>query len=122
MINATDRRKGCKVKIMIEKVNCYHVVDLLSSMKVMARSEVMGNMSIRNLPEETHAALKLRAKSNKRSAEAEVRALLVETFVAETEGGFGTRLRSCFKYVQGEELDVERDKSAARPVVLRRSF
>ncbi len=79
----------------------------------------MGNMSIRNLPEETHEALKLRAQSNKRSAEAEVRALLVETFVAETEGGFGTRLRSCFTGVEGNELDVERDKSAAQPVVLK---
>lgn len=82
-------------------MNCYHVVDLLSSLKVMVKSEVMGNMSIRNLPKETHEALKRRPQSNKRSAEAEVRALLVETIVAETEGGFGTRLRSSFKYVQG---------------------
>lgn len=79
----------------------------------------MGNMSIRNLPAETHEALKLRALKNKRSAEAEVRAILVETFVTETEGGFGTRLRSSFKHVQGEELDVARDKTAAVPVELK---
>ena len=78
----------------------------------------MGNMSIRNLPDEIHDALKLRAAKNNRSAEAEVRALLVETFVAETEGGFGTRLRACFKGIEGDELDIARDKTPAQPLEL----
>lgn len=76
----------------------------------------MRNMSIRNLPDEIHDALKLRAAMNKRSAEAEVRAILVETIIAEKEGGFGTRLRACFKGVEGDELDIARDKTPAQPV------
>jgi len=79
----------------------------------------MGNMSIRNLPKETHEALRMRAYRNNRSAEAEVRAILVETFVTEVEGGFGTRLRSSFEDVLGEELDVKRDKTAAEPLELK---
>ncbi|WP_298571950.1 plasmid stabilization protein [uncultured Aliiroseovarius sp.] len=78
----------------------------------------MGNMSIRNLPDEIHEALKHRAAQNNRSAEAEVRALLVETFEAEQKGGFGTRLRACFEGIEGDELDIARDKTAAQPLEL----
>ena len=79
----------------------------------------MGNMSIRNLPEETHQALKLRALRNNRSAETEARAILVEAVISDTEGGFGTRLHSCFKGVTGEELSIERDKPVAEPSPLK---
>jgi plasmid stability protein len=78
----------------------------------------MGNMSIRNLPDETHAALKLRAQRNKRSAEAEVRALLIEAIAAETKGGFGTRLRAVLKPVEGNDLEVSRDRTPVQPLVL----
>jgi plasmid stability protein len=73
----------------------------------------MGNMSVRNLPEEVHDALKTRAVMNKRSAEAEVRAILIETIKADSEGGFGTRLRACFLDVEGNELDIPRDLTSA---------
>ena len=76
----------------------------------------MGNMSIRNLPDETHIALKMRAQRNNRSAEAEVRALLVEAMASETVGGFGTRLRAVLKPVEGDELDIKRDQSPADPM------
>jgi len=38
----------------------------------------MGMMTIRNIPDELHAGLRARARKNKRSAEAEVRAILEE--------------------------------------------
>ncbi|WP_005624958.1 FitA-like ribbon-helix-helix domain-containing protein [Tritonibacter mobilis] len=50
----------------------------------------MGNMSIRNIPDEAHEALKARAKSNGRSAEAEVRAMIIETARQSNSGGFGS--------------------------------
>ncbi len=78
----------------------------------------MGNMSIRNVPDEIHQALKVRAAKNNRSAEAEVRALLVESVVAEKKGGFGTRLRACFAGVEGDELEIVRDKAPAQPLEL----
>ncbi len=39
----------------------------------------MASMTIRNLPEETHQALRMRAAQNGRSTEAEVRAILEAT-------------------------------------------
>ncbi len=76
----------------------------------------MGNMSIRNIPEDAYEALKLRAYENGRSAEAEVRAMIVESAVRAREGGFGSRLRSCFKGLEGDDLDVSRDAEPAEPV------
>lgn len=76
----------------------------------------MGNMSIRNIPDEAHEALKARAKSNGRSAEAEVRAMIIETARQSNSGGFGSRLTKRFKGVEGDELNIERDRTPARPV------
>lgn len=76
----------------------------------------MGDMSVRNLPEETHEALKTMARENGRSAEAEVRAILVEAATRSLEGGFGSRLRNCFDTVEGDELSFERDKTPAMPL------
>ena len=39
----------------------------------------MANLTVRNLPEETHRALRVRAARHGRSAEAEVRAILEES-------------------------------------------
>ncbi len=79
----------------------------------------MGNMSIRNIPADAHEALRLRAQHNGRSVEAEVRALIVEAARAAKEGGFGTRLRRCFKGIEGDELDLPRDKTPAEPLALK---
>lgn len=77
----------------------------------------MGNMSIRNIPDDAVDALKLQAAKNGRSAEAEVRAMIVEVSVSSREGGFGARLQRCFEGVEGHELDVKRDKTPAEPLV-----
>jgi len=74
----------------------------------------MAAMTIRNLPEETHRAIKLRAKLNKRSAEAEVRAILEEA-VNPPEGlKLGTELQKFGKLLGGLELDIRRDKTPMR--------
>ncbi|QDA36463.1 plasmid stabilization protein [Paracoccus liaowanqingii] len=72
----------------------------------------MGNMMIRNLPDEIHDHLREQALSNRRSLEAEVRAILVNAYVARHTGGFGQRLRSRFQDmgVIGDELSRPRDK------------
>jgi plasmid stability protein len=44
----------------------------------------MGMMTIRNIPDEIHNALKARAKRHNRSAEAEVRAILEKATGANT--------------------------------------
>lgn len=75
----------------------------------------MGSMTVRNIPDDIHKALKLRAAMNKRSAEAEVRAILEETVVSAKQGGFGQRLAHCFDGVRGDDLAFERDKTAPEP-------
>ena len=76
----------------------------------------MGNMTIRNLPDEVHDHLRQQAVSNNRSIEAEARAILVNSYVAKHTGGFGQQLRSRFQSmgVIGDELDLERDKTPGR--------
>ncbi|WP_103175157.1 plasmid stabilization protein [Paracoccus sp. SY] len=76
----------------------------------------MGNMTIRNLPDEVHDHLRQQAASNSRSIEAEARAILVNSYVAKHTGGFGQKLRSRFQSmgVIGDELDLKRDKTPGR--------
>jgi plasmid stability protein len=71
----------------------------------------MAAMTIRNLPDETHRLIKLRAKLNKRSAEAEVRAIL-DAAVNPPEGlKIGTELQKFGKLLDGLELDTRRDQT-----------
>ncbi len=53
----------------------------------------MRAMTIRNIPEETHRALKIRAQKNGRSTEAEVRAILTDAVAERSTEGIGTLLR-----------------------------
>ena len=68
----------------------------------------MVNMSIRNIPEDIHLALKERALTNNRSAEAEVRAILYEAIYSAKVGGFGTRLHKEFAGAEGIDLEIDR--------------
>ncbi len=76
----------------------------------------MGNMTIRNLPDEVHDHLRQQAVSNNRSIEAEARAILVNSYVAKHTGGFGQQLRARFQSMRviGDELDLKRDKTPGR--------
>lgn len=76
----------------------------------------MGNMTLRNIPEDIHDGLRTRATMNKRSAEAELRAILKEAIVSASKGGFASRLRNEFADVLGHELEVTREKTAAEPM------
>ena len=52
----------------------------------------MPSLTVRNLPEETHRALRLRAAQNGRSTEAEVRSILELTVLPPERVKFGTAL------------------------------
>jgi len=66
----------------------------------------MPNLTVRNLPEETHRALRLRAARNGRSTEAEVRAILELTVMPPERVRFGTALFRISQKVGGLE-DLE---------------
>lgn len=70
----------------------------------------MGDMTVRNLPDEIHDELRVRATQNNRSVEAEVRAMITSSVVSGAGGGLGDRLRTRFSEVTGEELTGLREQ------------
>lgn len=73
----------------------------------------MSAVTVRNLPEATHRALKLRAAQHGRSTEAEIRHIL-ENAVA-PRIGMGSALEAIGQKLGGMELDFSRDKRPVEP-------
>lgn len=78
----------------------------------------MAAMTIRNIPDDVHRALKSRARRNGRSAEAEVRALLEESVRRDGDAGFGTWLVGLGPGLWDVDLDSPVVDDATRPVDL----
>lgn len=57
-------------------------------------ADIVATMTVRNIPDEIHNALKVRAKLHNRSTEAEVRAILEEAIRPESRIGMGDALAS----------------------------
>lgn len=78
----------------------------------------MAAMTVRNIPDEVHAALKRRAKKNGRSAEAELRSILQKALAEEPEVGLGTALYELGRELReaGVEFEPFRDMTPARYV------
>ena len=86
----------------------------------------MGVLSVRNLPDEVHRALRARAASHGRSTEAEVRAILETAVRPKEEIGFGTLLANIARDagVTNEDADElmriieqNRDRTPVEPMV-----
>jgi len=77
----------------------------------------MPALSIRNLSDETHRALKARAAAHQRSTEAEVRAILDAAVTPTDRVRLGSALARIGKAV-GADLDVERLRTERDPVDL----
>ena len=73
----------------------------------------MSSLTVRNLPEATHRALKLRAARHGRSTEAEVR-LILEQAVA-PRAGLGSTLAAIGRSVGGAEIELKRDRRPIKP-------
>lgn len=73
----------------------------------------MGNLTIRNLPDSVHDALRTRAASHERSTEAEIRAILIAAVSKETGTGLGQQLRSVWAGNHGREFEDVRDRAPA---------
>jgi plasmid stability protein len=76
----------------------------------------MAVLTIRNLPDETHRALRIRAAEHGRSTEAEVRAILNEAVRPAERVKFGSALVELFRPAGGVDLDIERDRTPIEPV------
>ncbi|WP_422035585.1 FitA-like ribbon-helix-helix domain-containing protein [Reyranella sp.] len=88
----------------------------------------MAAVTIRNLSEETHRALKIRAAQHNRSTEAEIRAILEQAVRPEGRLRLGTALAEMSRKIGvtnadvdalGEALGEARDGTPAEPLRLR---
>ena len=75
----------------------------------------MASLNVRNLSEQTHRALRIRAAQHGRSVEAEIRAILDETVSPKERIGLGSILTAIGRDFAGVDLDIERDKRPAEP-------
>lgn len=73
----------------------------------------MAAVTVRNLPDETLRALKLRAAKGGRSTEAEIREILADA--VRSPVGLGSALASIGKHHGGVKLEISAKRSAVRP-------
>jgi plasmid stability protein len=76
----------------------------------------MSSITVRNIPDETHRALRVRAAIAGRSTEAEVRAILENAVRPEARIKLGSLLAEIGQQAGGFDLEIERDRSPAEPM------
>lgn len=76
----------------------------------------MAAVTIRNLPDATHRALKARAARHGRSTEAEIRDIIESAVRPANRVRLGSTLAEMGHRYGGVDLPVERDQSPAPPV------
>ncbi|EJO53666.1 FitA-like ribbon-helix-helix domain-containing protein [Burkholderia multivorans] len=72
-------------------------------------------ITVRNLPDEVHRALRVRAALHGRSTEAEVRDILEQAVLSEGRVKLGTLLAEIGREAGGVDLDIQRDKTPTDP-------
>lgn len=90
------------------------------------RKSTVAILTVRNVPDEVHRALRVRAAQRGRSTEAEVRAILAETVLREGRVGLGSMLAGVGRRARLTEDEfrnfAQRDAPPARLVDLIRRF
>lgn len=74
-------------------------------------------VTVRNLPEEIHRALKVRAAQHGRSTEAEIREILEEAVRPEARVRIGSELAAFGRRMGGINLDLDRDQTPTDPAI-----
>lgn len=75
----------------------------------------MAAVTIRNLPEETHRALKQQAAKHGRSTEAEIRSILEAAVRPSERVKMGSELAALAEKYGGFDLEIKRDQSPVQP-------
>jgi plasmid stability protein len=78
----------------------------------------MPAVTVRNLPEATHRALKARAAKHGRSTEAEIRDIIESAVRPVNRVRLGSELAELGRKYGGVDISVERDQSPTPPVRL----
>lgn len=77
----------------------------------------MSVVTVRNLPAETHRALRMRAAEHGRSTEAEIREILEEAVRPKTRIKIGTELAAFGQRLGGLDFNVTRNQTPTEPAV-----
>lgn len=99
---------------------CLHC-DIMQANKAQERGEIMPSVTVRNVPDEVHRALRVRAAQHGRSAEAEIREILENAVQPEGRVKLGSLLASIGRKINLSDdefsiLEQSRDKSPAKPL------
>jgi plasmid stability protein len=98
------------------------ITDILPSMRSPLRYEIMANVTVRNLPDEVHRALRVRAAEHGRSTEAEIREILEAAARPPERVKLGSLLTSIAREAgaltdaEAEGINQLRDKTPAPPM------
>jgi plasmid stability protein len=76
----------------------------------------MASITIHNLSDETHRALRVRAASHGRSTEDEIRAILENVVLPEDRIKLGTLLTEIGREIHGIDLEIECDRKQNEPM------
>ena len=76
----------------------------------------MAAITVRNVPDEVHRALRVRAATHGRSTEAEIRDILETAVKPEGRIKLGSLLADIGRELGGVDLKIERDKTPAEPL------
>jgi plasmid stability protein len=95
----------------------------MNASQAFSRGDAMAMLTVRNLPDEVHRALRVRAAQHGHSTEAEVRAILSNAVKPETRVRLGDALAALGREIGLTNEDFEvfadvRDKTPAEPTVL----
>lgn len=75
----------------------------------------MATVTVRNLPDEVHRAIRLQAARHGRSTEAEIREILARSVRPEGRLRVGTELRRYAEQIGGADLEIRRDAAPIEP-------
>lgn len=81
----------------------------------MSKARSTTAVVIRNVPAETHRALRVRAARHGRSTEAEIRQILEEAVRPAKRVKLGSELAAIGRRLGGLELDIPRDQTPTEP-------
>ena len=76
----------------------------------------MASVTVRNLPDETHRALRVLAAIHGRSTEAEIRAILESAVRPVGRIKLGSLLAEIGREVDGIDIEIERDRTPTEPM------
>lgn len=76
---------------------------------------ILATLTVRNLPDEVHRAIRVRAAQHGRSTEAEIRDILAQSVRQEGRLRLGTELRRYAEQFGGVDLDIRRDPAPIEP-------